>query len=321
MAPDPHLVDRFRGDLDALAAPGTRVGIAVSGGPDSLALLLLSAAARPGLIEAATVDHALREGSRAEAEMVAQTCGMLGIEHQILTVSWDALPESRIQAAASEQRYRLLKRWAESGNVTKLATAHHLDDQAETVLMRLNRGAGVGGLSGVRASRPLTATVDVIRPLIRWRRSELVDVCRAAQLRPVDDPSNDDMRFERTKVRRLLASSGWFDPAQIAQSADHLHDADEALEWAAGRLIAERVRREGGDILVDGRGLPAELQRRLLIAAHELAGNMALRGPDLRRAILSLCAGRTVTLGGVKMIGEPVWRLQMAPPRNPPKQG
>ena len=140
-------------------------------------------------------------------------------------------------------------------------------------------------------------------------------MCDAAGVRTVDDPSNDDPRYERTRVRRLLASTDWLDPARIAQSADNLAEAEEALDWAAEQLIRERIRWDGDDILVDGRDLPAELQRRLLIAAHEFGGNTALRGPDLKRATQTLYAGGSATLGKLKMIGEPVWRLQVAPPR------
>src|SRR3954454_21444448 len=106
------LRDRFVRDLDALSAGGARIGIAVSGGPDSLALLLLAAAARPGKIEAATIDHALRPGSRDEAEMVAGICLALGIPHAILTAEWREAPATAIQERARKERYRLLAGWA-----------------------------------------------------------------------------------------------------------------------------------------------------------------------------------------------------------------
>src|SRR6476469_5955895 len=97
MAPDLALLDRFASDLDALIAPTARIGLGVSGGPDSMALLLLAAAVRPGLVEAATVDHALRDGSRAEAEFVALTCAELGVPHVILTAGWKAAPATALQ--------------------------------------------------------------------------------------------------------------------------------------------------------------------------------------------------------------------------------
>src|SRR5436305_6193565 len=112
MVPEQPLVERFRADLDALIPPDEPVGVAVSGGPDSLALLLLAAAARPGRIEAATVDHALRTGSRDEAETVAAICAHLGAPHAILTAAWDEKPITAIQQRAREERYRVLGQWA-----------------------------------------------------------------------------------------------------------------------------------------------------------------------------------------------------------------
>src|SRR5205814_6332629 len=124
MVPDPALVVRFAGGLGALSAADARIGCAVSGGPDSLALLLLAAAARPGFIEAATVDHALRAESRAEAEMVADLCQRLGIAHTILTARWNEHPQAAIQERARSERYRLLGYWAEERGLSALATAH-----------------------------------------------------------------------------------------------------------------------------------------------------------------------------------------------------
>src|SRR4051812_25103845 len=105
-------VDRFGRDLDTLVQPGARIGVAVSGGPDSLALLLLLAAVRPGLVEAATVDHALRPESQAEAEMVARLCDRLGVPHATLKIEWKKRPEAAIQERARTARYRLLGAWA-----------------------------------------------------------------------------------------------------------------------------------------------------------------------------------------------------------------
>ncbi len=108
--PEVRPIDRFRRDLDALIEPGEIIGLAVSGGPDSLALLLLAAEARPLLVEAATVDHGLRSDSRAEAEMVARVCERLGVPHRILTATWDKKPATAIQERARMMRYRLLGR-------------------------------------------------------------------------------------------------------------------------------------------------------------------------------------------------------------------
>ena len=223
MVPEPHLVDRFRDDLDTLVAPGARVGIAVSGGPDSLALLLLAAAARPGLIEAATVDHGLRPESAAEAAMVADVCGKLGIPHAVLAVEWREKPETAIEERAREARYALLGKWVAERGLSALATAHHVDDQAETVLMRLSRGSGVRGLAAMRpAARIPGFELPLLRPLLGWRRSELEAICAGCEIAPASDPSNVDERFERVRARRSLAALDMLDPRMMARSAAHL---------------------------------------------------------------------------------------------------
>ena len=185
--PDPQLVARFAADLDALVAPGSKVGVAVSGGPDSLALLLLASAARPGLVEAATVDHALRAESRAEAEMVAALCERIAVPHEILKLEWKRAADRNLQARAREARYQMLGDWSLKRRLTAVATAHHLDDQAETLLMRLARGAGVGGLGATRARRPLVKGVKLVRPLLGWRKAELAALVAEAGVKPVDD--------------------------------------------------------------------------------------------------------------------------------------
>jgi tRNA(Ile)-lysidine synthase len=315
MMPAVGAIERFTADLDALLPSGKRVGVAVSGGPDSLALLLLAAAARPGLIEAATVDHALRAESRAEAEMVASICRKLDVPHAILPADWSEPPTANIQAEARTMRYRLLAGWAEQLDLPALATAHHADDQAETLLMRLARGAGVRGLGGTRARRQLTEAVALIRPLLSWRKSELVALVEDAGLEPVDDPGNRDPRHDRSRVRQALEQADWADPARLAASASALRDADEALDWALAPLITARLRRDEDALIIEPFDLPRELRRRLLAAAFAELGAPAPRGPDLMRALESLEAGQTVTLSGLKLEGGSFWRLAPAPPR------
>jgi len=315
MMPAVGAIERFTADLDALLPPGQRVGVAVSGGPDSLALLLLAVAARPGLIEAATVDHALRAESRAEAEMVASICETLNVPHAILPADWSKPPTANIQAEARTMRYRLLAGWAEQLDLPALATAHHADDQAETLLMRLARGAGVRGLGGTRARRQLTEAVALIRPLLSWRKSELVALVEDAGLEPVDDPGNRDPRHDRSRVRQALEQADWADPARLAASASALRDADEALDWALAPLITARLRRDEDALIIEPFDLPRELRRRLLAAAFAELGAPAPRGPDLMRALESLEAGQTVTLSGLKLEGGSFWRLAPAPPR------
>ena len=317
---DPTLVSRFAANLDPLAAPGERIGVAVSGGPDSLALLLLANAARPGLVQAASVDHAFREGSRNEAEGVARLCERLGITHQTLTIDWLAPPTSALQEQARIARYRALGKWASAKGLKHVATGHHADDQAETLVMRLVRGAGVRGLAAMRAVSPMPGVsgVSLLRPLLGWRRAELKAVVDKAGIEAADDPSNRDEQHERVRVRRLLAQAAWLDPACLANSSAHLADADQAIEWTVGRELAT-VRSETGALHYRPGDAPPEIRRRVaarIVAMLASEGDgEALRGRELDRLLAALDEGRSATLRGVQATGGPEWHFRTAPPR------
>ena len=320
MVPEPALVERFRSDLDALVAREARIGVAVSGGPDSLALLLLAAAARPGLVEAATVDHRLRAESAAEAEMVAAACAIIAVHHTTLVAQWAEQPASAVQERARDERYRLLGRWLAGRSLEALATAHHADDQAETVVMRLNRGAGVRGLAGMRPLGQVPGSgLPLVRPLLNWRRAELEQVCAAAGLDPAADPGNLDLHYERVRVRRDIGAAGWLDPKAVMRSAAHLAEADEALDWAAEQAWDRSVASSDGEIAYNRGNEPPEIARRIVARAiatlgHEGRGE-PLRGKELDRLIAELEAGRSATLRGVKCGAGPVWRFIPAPAR------
>ena len=313
LVPASDLLARFEADLSALTHANARLGIAVSGGPDSLALLLLAAATRPGLVEAATVDHQLRPGSREEAEFVRSICDRLGVPHSILVITVEN--GSSLQAQARAARYTVLGEWAIKRDLQAVATAHHADDQAETLLMRLARGAGLGGLVGVRQTRPLEAGIAVVRPLLGWRRAELAAIVAATGITPVDDPANRDPRHDRSRFRGMLAEADWADPERLAASARWLADADEALEWALKGLLDTRVSRRGAALTIDAQGLPREMQRRLLLAGFEQMGAHRPRGPELDRARKALRSGKSATLAGLKLEPGPPWLLSIAPAR------
>jgi tRNA(Ile)-lysidine synthase len=301
---------RFASSLDRLGVPpDAAIGVAVSGGPDSLALLLLAADARPGLVRAATVDHGLRPEARAEADRVAAICASIGVPHEILTVT----VEGSVQAGARAARYAALAEWCATSGLGWLATAHHADDQAETLLMRLNRGAGLAGLAGVREKRGLREGVTLIRPLLDWRKTELEVI--AAHLSPALDPSNADPAFDRTAVRALLAGTAWLDPERLAASAAHLAVAEAALAWATDRAFADRACAEQvTGTSLDPDGLPAEIVRRLVLRIFAALGE-APRGPELARLIAALRDGRAATLGGIKATPGRCWTFAPAPRR------
>lgn len=312
----------------------------MSGGADSLALLLLASAALPGRVAAATVDHGLRAEAAEEARFVGEVCAGLGVPHAVLAV---AVGRGRgPQAAAREARYTALAGWAKREGLAALATAHHVDDQAETLLLRLARGAGLGGLSGVRPTAPFPPSgvrtgsreprarhgevdpgsrregdhrVTVLRPLIGWRRTELAKVVATAGLMPVADPSNVDPRYDRTVARALLRATPWLDPARLAASAAYLAEAEVALAWVAEQAWQRRASEADGILSLDVEDLPAELRRRLALHAFAALGANEPPGPKLATFIAAVAAGGVATLAGVRGEGGSAWRLRRAPPR------
>jgi len=247
--------------------------------------------------------------------MVAGLCLKLGVPHRTLAADWSEPPQSNVQAEARALRYRLLNDWAIDRGLSAVATAHHADDQAETLLLRLARGAGVGGLGGTKSARALSEDVMLVRPLLNWRKAELTALIAAAGIEAVDDPANYDPRHDRSRIRQWLNSSEWADPARLAASASALRDADEALDWALAPLVGSRIRRDGGTLIIEPFDLPRELKRRLLIAAFAELGAPTPRGPELIRAMEAIEAGAAVTLSGLKLEGGSFWRISLAPPR------
>jgi tRNA(Ile)-lysidine synthase len=320
--PSPSLpaaaVDRFRQNMADLSMPPGPFGIAVSGGPDSIALLLLAAAAFPREVRAATIDHGLRDEAAAEAAFVAGVCRSIGVQHAILAASVDRSHAS-LQQQARIARYATLAAWLADSGLDVLATAHHADDQAETLLMRLLRGSGVGGLAGIRACGPLPEGAPgqiVIRPLLGWRRDELAALVAGAGLTAVDDPSNRDPRFDRVRMRSRLAGTDWLDPTALARSAAALAESDAALEWSASRLADERIAAVANGFRLNPSGIPDELRRRLVLHILQQLGQGGLpRGEDVARLLDRLRAGGTATLAGVKCTGGESWSFAPAPPR------
>lgn len=304
--------DRFRADLaHLLPDKDARLGLAVSGGPDSMAMLHLAAASIPGRIAAATVDHGLRADAAAEAELVGRACVALGVPHATLRVS--VAKEASVQSAARRARYDALGAWASGQGIAAIATAHHADDQAETLVMRLARGAGLSGLAGIRERRDLGGVL-LVRPLLGWRRAELAAL--VAEVATVDDPSNADPRHDRTHARALLAAAGdRLDPVRLAAATAHLADADAALDWLVEEVIRSRVDRlDDGRISADIEGLPREVRRRILA---RLVGEVdsAMDGPTLETAMARLDARQVATLGALKLSPGRRILIEKAPPR------
>lgn len=304
---------RFARDWAALSPLPRRAGLAVSGGPDSLALLLLAHAGMPGSFEVATVDHGIRPESAAEAAHVGRICAERGIRHVTLRLNLYAGPA--LQERARAARYQALGDWAKAADLSAVVTAHHADDQAETLLMRLSRGAGVRGLAAMRGTSPLPEHPEcsLLRPLLGWRRRELLEIVAAAGIEAVADPSNADPHFERVRFREILAAVTSLDPLALTASASHLADADAAIEWATKRCLASVEVRAG--VL---QWTPADTPRAVVMRVLENVvvdlGGSRPRGNALARWHDRLVAGEVATLAGVRGDGRASeWRFTVAP--------
>ena len=276
----------------------------------------------PAQFEVATVDHGLRPEAAAEAADVAALSDRLGIPHT--TLRPDVASTGNLQANARAARYAALGDWAGARGLAAIVTAHHADDQAETLLMRLNRGAGVRGLAGMRdaATVPGHPALPLLRPLLGWRKTELEAVVAQAGIQPARDPSNADSRFERTKVRAALAAAPWLDPAALAASAAHLAETDAALDWAATREWDERV--STGETGLTYRPLaPRAVRLRVLERLIATLGHEGTpRGAEIARLADALDARGIATLGGVR--GSPSddgWYFTATPQRGPRAAG
>jgi tRNA(Ile)-lysidine synthase len=265
-------------DIDALFAPFVRAKallIAVSGGPDSTALLLMAAewAKRRGKtrLEAATVDHGLRPGSASEAKAVGAICARLGVGHRVL--QWKGVkPTSRLQERAREARYRLLIDHAKAIGADALMTAHHADDQAETVLFRLLRGSGLAGLRGMDSTIERDGMM-IARPLMGLKKRDLIAFANAREAPFIDDPSNTDPRFARTRLRALLARLD--EEGLDAQALDRLARRARETEQALAHLTAEVEAQVGSEEAIDARSL---LAAPIAIAQRILARRIAEAG-------------------------------------------
>ncbi|MBJ3786897.1 tRNA lysidine(34) synthetase TilS [Devosia sediminis] len=243
---DPNVLAR----LFAPAAGHGKLGLAVSGGPDSLALMLLAQRwletqdNGPELV-VYSLDHALRPEAQDEVAMVLTTAKRLGLEARGLR--WDgAKPDSGLQEAARQVRYRLIGQAMQADGATLLMTAHHRGDQAETVLMRLAHGSGIEGL---KAMVPLSQVegVAVFRPLLDVEPTSLAALVDEAGLTPARDPSNVDPAYERVRWRKLmpaLAAEG-LDSSALSRFAARMGEADAALAQLADAAFAELVVLDG----------------------------------------------------------------------------
>jgi tRNA(Ile)-lysidine synthase len=259
--PNPAVTsEEFDRLIDGLGAPNGQIAIAVSGGADSMALARLAidwAKRHQVQVTVLTVDHGLRPASAAEAKQVTGWMADLGVAHTVLT--WTgAKPQTGIQAAARDARYALMGGCCRDNGVGTLLVGHHRDDQAETYLMRLDRGSGPNGLAGMSAITDRYG-VRIARPLLGVPKSRLVATCRGLGQGWIEDPSNCDPRYARTRARATLAADN--DGAAIAALTHSYGLARATREREIGDLLAATAKETSlGFVRLDWRRLAAATQ-------------------------------------------------------------
>lgn len=263
--------------LDASQARSAGVVLAVSGGPDSVVLMRFAARmcaeGATATATVATVDHGLRPESCQEASAVAAWAAACGLPHRILR--WGGpKPQTRLQERSREARYSLLAAFAREVGASYLLSAHTLDDQAETILMRLARGSGPAGLAGMRAEIGWEG-ITLARPFLALRKARLVATCRAEGWSYIEDASNTDPRFARARFRRLLPllEAEGLTAERWAALAGRLRRMEEALEARAAAVFAAALIGEGpATIELDGTTLLRESDAvQLRVVARALA--------------------------------------------------
>ncbi|MEJ6397183.1 tRNA lysidine(34) synthetase TilS [Yoonia sp. 208BN28-4] len=284
--------------------PPLTLGVAVSGGGDSMALLELVrhwAQGRNVSLRAVTVDHKLRDVT-GEVALVARYCATHGLPHDVLSwAGWDQ--QGNLQDSARTARRDLIAQWAADHSIALTLYGHTADDQAETLLMRLSRGSGVDGLAGI-AARP--AGAGLLRPLLAERRQDLRAYLREADVPWAEDPSNDDLQFDRIKARRMMVhlSELGLTTDRLLATAAHMQRARTGLQTAASDFARQHVRGEAGDLIFAPDALhlsSGDAPARVLTAAMMWMTGQTYRPryDALTRAVTAVQNGEQRTLSGV----------------------
>lgn len=288
--------------FDSIFEPYRHVVLAVSGGVDSMAMMHLamdwrasrlasSPAETVPIFSIVTVDHGLRPESASEAEGVQRVARRLGLAHT--TLVWEGpKPATGIQAAARAARYRLIFEHLESQGIDVMATAHTSDDQAETLLMRLARGSGVDGLSGIQRVKKI-GRQTVLRPMLSFAKADLIATLQAKGETWIEDPSNEKLEFERVRLRHMRDSleAAGLSNRTLALSARRLGRARRALD----EMTAYCVEQAGDRIRIDDLGY-AEFSWPWILSLPE-----EIRLRILTRLIASIGGGEDpVTLSGLE---------------------
>ncbi|WP_108816444.1 tRNA lysidine(34) synthetase TilS [Loktanella sp. Alg231-35] len=281
----------------------TSIGLAVSGGGDSMAMLHLAARQLgPERIRVITIDHGFREAAADEVAHVSAQAAALGIQHIAAKWHWDGT--GNLQAAARAGRWAAIRDWATASGVSKIWLGHTEDDQVETLLMRLARGSGIDGLAAMAQSTRRDG-IAIQRPLLGLSRDDLRDWLKAEQIAWCDDPSNDDPRFDRVRARQMypqLQTLG-LTRKRLLQTVAHMQAGQASLQHAAQLFAKAHVRQDAGDLIFDEAALDlggGDTARRVMAAAFGWVGNRGYRPrfEQLCDAVGRAAQGVTSTLGG-----------------------
>lgn len=287
-----------------------RMAVAVSGGSDSTALLLGLkdwAQGRDVSLYAVTVDHGLRAASTQEAEAVARLCAELGLPHHCLVwQGWDG--QGNLSDAARRARYDLMADWALGHEIHDLVLGHTQNDQAETLVMRLARGAGLDGLAGMGA-RTARGAMTLHRPLLGVSRESLRAYLRQRDIGWADDPSNDDPQYARVRTRAALAAleSAGVEIEALAKVAGYLREARETISHVAQEAAERLVQFDLGDLVIDAQAWGEErkdIQRRILQAALRWVSGHGYpaRGAAVEALLEAVQRDEATTLHGCRII-------------------
>ena len=220
------------------------IALAVSGGPDSTAMMLLASLSKKikkDKVTVVVVDHGLRDGSANEAKLVCDNAKILGFKFKIL--KWGGVkPNTRIQELARKNRYHLITKWCKTKKINKIFLAHHLDDQMETFLMRLGKGSGVDGLASMDFLSYIS-NICIVRPFLEIPKERLLEILSSSKLKWINDPSNFNMDFKRSRIREIipiLAEEG-IDSNQISHVIKRMRSASKSLNAQTKIIIHKYI--------------------------------------------------------------------------------
>ncbi|MFY0617067.1 tRNA lysidine(34) synthetase TilS [Shimia sp.] len=287
------------------------LGVAVSGGGDSMALLDMLRRWDQVPLAVVSVNHGLRDGAAGELALVSDYAAQHGLSHDILNWQWDG--SGNLQKAAREGRRSMIAQWAKARNIAHVALGHTKDDQAETFLMRLARGSGVEGLACMAGVRE-DDDVFWVRPLLNVGRDELRAYLRAHGLTWADDPSNEDTRFDRVKARQMMATLAplGITVDRLAQTAAHMRREREVATWATNTAAQNCVTLDAGDVMISrdrAVNVPeAVLLRIVADGLSQVSG--AVYRPRFRALQAAIVASQPVSLHGCLILpSQSSWRI------------